>query len=103
MNGKHEMHVYLCVFVYLCLPFNEKSFYIYIRCFIMWFHQNTFSIADQLLKDLPEVGNQLSSKTGGRMSVTYTTGLALCIVGVLRKYHANLLVSPDQTASAFDR
>jgi hypothetical protein len=37
------------------------------------------------------------------MAVTYTTGLGLCIVGILRKYHASLLVSQEQTSSAFDR
>lgn len=59
-------------------------------------------IAIQLLKDLPGVDNQLAQKAPGRPTSTYSTSLGLYIVGILRKFHACLLVSPDQTALAFE-
>ena len=33
---------------------------------------------------------------------SYTTGLCLCIVAVLRRYHSCLILNPDQTAQVFD-
>jgi len=57
----------------------------------------------QLLKDLPAVDNQLALKTPCRLAGTYCTNLGLYIVGILRKFHACLLVSQEQTASAFER
>jgi len=57
----------------------------------------------QLLKDLPAVDNQLALKTPGRLAGSYCTNLGLYIVGILRKFHACLLVSHEQTASAFER
>jgi len=65
-----------------------------------------FCVADcsvQLLKDLPAVDNQLALKTPGRLAGTYCTNLGLYIVGILRKFHACLLVSQEQTALAFER
>jgi len=49
------------------------------------------------------VDNQLALKTPGRVAGTYCTNLGLYIVGILRKFHACLLVSQEQTASAFER
>ena len=44
----------------------------------------------QILKELPEVENQLGLK-GYSLDRCYTTGLALYIVAVLRRYHSCLL------------
>lgn len=33
---------------------------------------------------------------------SYTTGLCVCIVAVLRHYHACLILNPDQTAQVFE-
>jgi len=49
-------------------------------------------LSTQLLKEMPEVETQLSNKSSG-LTGLYTTKLCLCIVGILRKYHACLLVS----------
>ncbi|XP_064639525.1 mediator of RNA polymerase II transcription subunit 12-like protein isoform X2 [Lineus longissimus] len=55
----------------------------------------------QLLKELSEVEVQLLLKASS-LSGSYTTSLCLCIVAVLRRYHAYLLASHEQTASAFE-
>lgn len=33
---------------------------------------------------------------------SYTTGLCVCIVAVLRRYHSCLILNPDQTAQVFE-
>ena len=49
----------------------------------------------QILKELPSIENQLVERSSG-LSRTYTTTLALYCVGVLRKYHKTLILSPPQ-------
>lgn len=58
-------------------------------------------LCDQILKELPEVENQLQAKKSN-MVRSYTTSLGLYIVGILRRYHSCLLLSPDQTNSVFE-
>lgn len=33
---------------------------------------------------------------------SYTTGLCVCIVAVLRRYHTCLILNPEQTAQVFE-
>ncbi|KAL9908703.1 mediator complex subunit kohtalo isoform 2-T2 [Glossina fuscipes fuscipes] len=58
-------------------------------------------LCDQILKELPELENQLQAKKSN-MVRSYTTSLGLYIVGILRRYHSCLLLSPEQTVSVFD-
>lgn len=58
-------------------------------------------LCDQILKELPEVENQLMAKKSN-MVRSYTTSLGLYIVGILRRYHSCLLLSPEQTVSVFE-
>lgn len=58
-------------------------------------------LCDQILKELPEVENQLQAKKSNMMR-SYTTSLGLYIVGILRRYHSCLLLSPEQTISVFE-
>lgn len=58
-------------------------------------------LCDQILKELPEVENQLVAKKSN-LAKGYTTSLGLYIVGILRRYHSCLLLSPDQTISVFE-
>ena len=58
-------------------------------------------LCDQILKELPEVENQLQAKKSN-MVRSYTTSLGLYIVGILRRYHSCLLLSPEQTVSVFE-
>lgn len=54
---------------------------------------NIYGLIDvciQILKELPEVENQLHSK-GSVLNRNYTTSLSLYVVGVLRRYHCCLL------------
>uniref|UniRef100_A0AAR5PM52 Mediator complex subunit Med12 domain-containing protein n=1 Tax=Dendroctonus ponderosae TaxID=77166 RepID=A0AAR5PM52_DENPD len=65
---------------------------------------NIYGLIDvciQILKELPEVEIQLHNKNSV-LSRNYTTGLSLYIVGVLRRYHCCLLLSPDQTSAVFE-
>ncbi|XP_066254151.1 mediator of RNA polymerase II transcription subunit 12 isoform X3 [Euwallacea similis] len=65
---------------------------------------NIYGLIDvciQILKELPEVENQLYNKNSV-LSRNYTTGLSLYIVGVLRRYHCCLLLSPEQTSAVFE-
>ena len=55
-----------------------------------------FLFHGQLLKELTDVETNLKAK-GSTLATTYTTSLALCIVAILRKYHAYLLESHDMT------
>lgn len=58
-------------------------------------------LCDQILKELPEVENQLQAKKSN-MIRSYTTSLGLYIVGILRRYHSCLLLSHEQTVSVFE-
>lgn len=65
---------------------------------------NIYGLIDvciQILKELPEVEAQLLAKNSILMK-SYTTSLSLYIVGVLRRYHCCLLLSPDQTSAVFE-
>ncbi|CAH1781069.1 unnamed protein product [Owenia fusiformis] len=53
--------------------------------------------AIQLLKEMKEVEFHASSLRG-----SYITSLCLCLVAILRKYHACLLLSPDLAIAAFE-
>lgn len=55
----------------------------------------------QLLKELSNVEEALTDQKSSLVG-NYTTSLCLCIVGVFRKYHAYLLVSPELTVVAFE-
>ncbi|XP_071052506.1 mediator of RNA polymerase II transcription subunit 12 isoform X3 [Onthophagus taurus] len=65
---------------------------------------NIYGLIDvciQILKELPEVEAQLIAKNSTLMR-NYTTSLSLYVVGVLRRYHSCLLLSPDQTSAVFE-
>lgn len=55
----------------------------------------------QLLKELSDVEDQLRQKNSN-LAGTYTSQLGLCIVAVLRKYQAYLVVSQENTTAVFD-
>ncbi|XP_076370100.1 mediator complex subunit kohtalo isoform X2 [Tachypleus tridentatus] len=55
----------------------------------------------QLLKELADVETQLVQK-GSLLAGTYATSMSLYIVGILYRYHCWLLVSQEQTISAFE-
>uniref|UniRef100_A0A672S0X0 Mediator of RNA polymerase II transcription subunit 12 n=1 Tax=Sinocyclocheilus grahami TaxID=75366 RepID=A0A672S0X0_SINGR len=57
--------------------------------------------AIQLLNELSLVEAELLLKSSN-LAGSYTTGLCLCIVAVLRRYHSCLILNPDQTAQVFD-
>lgn len=56
---------------------------------------------DHILKELPEIENQLQAKKSILVRI-YTTSLALYIVGILRRYHSCLLLSTEETLSVFE-
>ncbi|CAH1994694.1 unnamed protein product [Acanthoscelides obtectus] len=65
---------------------------------------NIYGLIDvciQILKELPEVETQLYNKNS-ILSRNYTTSLSLYVVGVLRRYHCCLLLSPEQTTAVFE-
>lgn len=51
--------------------------------------------------ELPEV-EQLLSQKNSVLSRSYLTNLGLYIIGVLRRFHCCLLLSPEATATAFE-
>ena len=55
----------------------------------------------QLLNELSLVEAELLLKSSSLVG-SYTTGLCLGIVAVLRRYHSCLILNPDQTAQVFD-
>nr|XP_023688070.1 mediator of RNA polymerase II transcription subunit 12 isoform X2 [Paramormyrops kingsleyae] len=57
--------------------------------------------AIQLLNELSLVEAELLLKSSS-LAGSYTTGLCLCIVAVLRRYHSCLILNPEQTAQVFD-
>uniref|UniRef100_A0A670YDN4 Mediator complex subunit 12L n=1 Tax=Pseudonaja textilis TaxID=8673 RepID=A0A670YDN4_PSETE len=57
--------------------------------------------AVQLLNELSVVEAELLLKSSS-LAGNYTTGLCVCIVAVLRHYHACLILNPDQTAQVFE-
>ncbi|XP_072329937.1 mediator of RNA polymerase II transcription subunit 12-like protein isoform X1 [Scyliorhinus torazame] len=57
--------------------------------------------AIQLLNELSVVEAELLLKSSS-LAGSYTTGLCLCIVAVLRRYHSCLVLNPDQTAQVFE-
>ncbi|KAJ8669737.1 hypothetical protein QAD02_000996 [Eretmocerus hayati] len=64
---------------------------------------NIYGLIDiciQILKELPDVEAQLDSRKSTLVR-SYTTNLSLYIVGVLRRYHCCLLLSPEQTTVVF--
>ncbi|XP_034934643.1 mediator of RNA polymerase II transcription subunit 12 [Chelonus insularis] len=65
---------------------------------------NIYGLIDvciQILKELPEVETQLATRNS-QLVRSYTTSLSLYVVGVLRRYHYCLLLSPEQTIAVFD-
>ncbi|XP_014392915.1 PREDICTED: mediator of RNA polymerase II transcription subunit 12-like protein isoform X2 [Myotis brandtii] len=58
-----------------------------------------FSI--QLLNELSVVEAELLLKSSS-LAGSYTTGLCVCIVAVLRRYHSCLILNPEQTAQVFE-
>ncbi|XP_020279147.1 mediator of RNA polymerase II transcription subunit 12 isoform X2 [Pseudomyrmex gracilis] len=65
---------------------------------------NIYGLIDvciQILKELPEVEAQLTARNS-QLVRSYTTNLSLYVVGVLRRYHCCLLLSPEQTTAVFD-
>ncbi|XP_008193999.1 mediator of RNA polymerase II transcription subunit 12 isoform X1 [Tribolium castaneum] len=65
---------------------------------------NIYGLIDvciQILKELPEVETQLYNKNSV-LTRNYTTSLSLYVVGVLRRYHCCLLLSPEQTSAVFE-
>ncbi|KAL6442397.1 hypothetical protein ACFW04_002558 [Cataglyphis niger] len=65
---------------------------------------NIYGLIDvciQILKELPEVEAQLTTRNS-QLIRSYTTNLSLYVVGVLRRYHCCLLLSPEQTTAVFD-
>ncbi|RXM27441.1 Mediator of RNA polymerase II transcription subunit 12-like protein [Acipenser ruthenus] len=57
--------------------------------------------AIQLLNELSVVEAELWLKSSS-LAGSYTTGPCLCIVAVLRRYQACLILNPDQTAQVFE-
>ena len=55
----------------------------------------------QLLNELSVVEAELLLKSSS-LAGSYTTGLCVCIVAVLRRYHSCLILNPDQTAQVFE-
>ncbi len=55
----------------------------------------------QLLKELPSVETQLIDR-GSVLTRTYTTTLALYIVGVLRRYHTVLILTESDVRAAWE-
>lgn len=58
-------------------------------------------LCDQILKELPDIESQLQIKKS-HLIRNYTTSLGLYIIGILRRYHSCLLLSPIQTISIFE-
>ncbi|XP_014230379.1 mediator of RNA polymerase II transcription subunit 12-like isoform X1 [Trichogramma pretiosum] len=57
-------------------------------------------ISIQILKELPDVEAQLDARKSNLVR-NYTTNLCLYIVGVFRRYHSCLLLSPEQATTVF--
>jgi len=64
-----------------------------IQCLLDW--------CIQLLKDLPLVESQLIERSSV-LTRNYTTGLALFVVGVLRRYHSVLILTEQDVRSVWD-
>ncbi|XP_065336450.1 mediator of RNA polymerase II transcription subunit 12 isoform X5 [Cloeon dipterum] len=65
---------------------------------------NIYGLIDiciQIIKELPDVEAQLQLR-GPTLVRSYTTSLSLYVVGVLRRYHCCLLLSPEQVSSVFE-
>ncbi|GAB6019774.1 hypothetical protein CHUAL_001322 [Chamberlinius hualienensis] len=65
---------------------------------------NIHSLIDfciQMLKDLPDIDAQLATRAPNLM-YSYTTSLSLYVVGLLRKYHCFLLVTPDKAVASLE-
>ncbi|TRY73773.1 hypothetical protein TCAL_00950 [Tigriopus californicus] len=56
----------------------------------------------QILKELPSVELQLHERRS-TLTRNYTSSLALCLVGVLRRYHSVLMLNPSDVAFIFDQ
>nr|XP_022287518.1 mediator of RNA polymerase II transcription subunit 12-like protein isoform X2 [Crassostrea virginica] len=83
------------------LPLVENVSYLFD---LMEYSLNIYGLLDfsvQLLKELSNVEEALLDQKSSLVG-NYTTSLCLCIVGVFRKYHAYLLVSPELTVVAFE-
>ncbi|XP_065496636.1 mediator of RNA polymerase II transcription subunit 12-like protein [Caloenas nicobarica] len=59
------------------------------------------NFAVQLLNELSVVEAELLLKSSS-LAGSYTTGLCVCIVAVLRRYHACLILNAEQTAQVFE-
>jgi len=58
-------------------------------------------VCSQLLNELSVVEAELLLKSSS-LAGSYTTGLCVCIVAVLRRYHACLILNSEQTAQVFE-
>ena len=58
-------------------------------------------VRSQLLNELSVVEAELLLKSSS-LAGSYTTGLCVCIVAVLRRYHACLILNSEQTAQVFE-
>lgn len=58
-------------------------------------------ICFQLLNELSVVEAELLLKSSS-LAGSYTTGLCVCIVAVLRRYHTCLILNSEQTAQVFE-
>lgn len=79
------------------MVFKNKCFLICCGSYI--FIQSFLSL--QLLNELSVVEAELLLKSSS-LAGSYTTGLCVCIVAVLRRYHSCLILNPDQTAQVFE-
>ena len=55
-----------------------------------------------MLGELPDVHEKLQV-LGSHLQAHYTTSMCLCIVSVLRRYHAYLLVMEEHTSPVFEK
>lgn len=72
------------------LPVQEHVAFLFDLMELSYNIHGLIHVCIQILKELPEVENQLTQK-GYCIDRSYTTGLALYIVAVLRRYHSCLL------------
>ena len=84
---------YLPVTEHVSFLFDLAGQALNIQCLLDW--------CIQLLKELPLVESQLIER-GSVLTRTYTTGLSLYIVGVLRRYHSVLILTETDVKSAWE-
>ena len=94
------------MFVYTCpVDFSCHFKYLLRTHIVLCFKKTEYFIVPfffkQLLGELKHVHDRLQS-VGSNLEVNYTTNLSMCIVSVLRRYHAYLLVMEDSTSAVFE-